>query len=94
MFANHDNQTDYKKINIEPKIKIPSYMKKNEHEHEHEHESEHAHTDEYKYEYTINEHYVPDPFALGNDPIGMFFLGSFTVVGLFVLYRMMDRYGK
>jgi hypothetical protein len=30
-------------------------------------------------------------FAIGDDKISQFFIGSFTVVGLFVLYRFMNK---
>jgi hypothetical protein len=33
----------------------------------------------------------PDPFSLGNDPIKTFYIGSVTVVGLFILYRMLTK---
>jgi hypothetical protein len=33
----------------------------------------------------------PDPFSLGNDPIKTFYIGSITVVGLFILYRMLTK---
>ena len=33
-------------------------------------------------------------FNFINDPINSFFIGSITVVGLFVLYRMMEKYNK
>jgi len=30
-------------------------------------------------------------FSVGDDKISQFFIGSFTVVGLFVLYRFMNK---
>jgi hypothetical protein len=33
----------------------------------------------------------PDPFSLGNDPIKTFYVGSITVVGLIILYRMLTK---
>jgi len=32
-----------------------------------------------------------DIFSLGNDPIKNFYIGSVTVIGLFILYRMLNR---
>ena len=33
----------------------------------------------------------PDPFSLGNDPIKTFYIGSVTVVGLYILYRILTK---
>jgi hypothetical protein len=33
----------------------------------------------------------PDMFSLGNDPIKTFYIGSITVVGLFILYRILTK---
>jgi len=33
----------------------------------------------------------PDMFSLGNDPIKTFYIGSITVVGLFILYRILIK---
>ena len=51
--------------------------------------------------YDKKEIYVPleatspppstDPFSLGNDPIKLFYVGSVTVVGLFILYRILNK---
>ena len=35
----------------------------------------------------------PDLFSLGDDPIKTFYIGSITVVGLFILYRMLTKKG-
>jgi hypothetical protein len=34
---------------------------------------------------------TPDPFFLGKDPIKTFYIGSITVVGLFILYRILSK---
>jgi hypothetical protein len=34
---------------------------------------------------------TPDIFALGEDPIKTFYIGSITVVGLFILYRILTK---
>jgi len=33
----------------------------------------------------------PDPFSLGKDPIKTFYIGSVTVVGLFILYKILTK---
>jgi hypothetical protein len=35
--------------------------------------------------------YGPNRFSVGDDKISQFFVGSFTVVGLFILYRFMSK---
>lgn len=53
-------------------------------------------------EYKANTIYAPtttpaeskDPFSLGGDPIKTFYVGSVTVLGLYLLYRMLNRVGK
>jgi hypothetical protein len=32
-----------------------------------------------------------DPFSLGGDPIKTFYVGSITVLGLYLLYRLLNR---
>lgn len=32
-----------------------------------------------------------DPYSLGNDPIKIFYIGSITVVGLFILFRILSK---
>ena len=34
---------------------------------------------------------TPDPFSIGKDPIKTFYIGSITVVGLFILYRILSK---
>ena len=34
---------------------------------------------------------TPDIFSIGEDPIKTFYIGSITVVGLFILYRMLSK---
>ena len=33
----------------------------------------------------------PDPFSLGKDPIKTFYIGSVTVVGLYILYKILNK---
>jgi len=33
----------------------------------------------------------PDIFSLGKDPIKTFYIGSVTVIGLFILYRILNK---
>jgi len=53
-------------------------------------------------EYRANPIYAPamattppavpkDPLSLGGDPINTFYIGSITVLGLYLLYRILDR---
>jgi hypothetical protein len=34
---------------------------------------------------------TPDPFSLGKDPIKTFYIGSITVVGLYILYKILNK---
>jgi len=34
---------------------------------------------------------MPDPFSLGKDPIKTFYIGSITVVGLYILYKILNK---
>lgn len=34
---------------------------------------------------------VPDRTSVGNDPVTIFFMGSLTVVGLYALFRMINK---
>ena len=62
------------------------------------------HTDDESAElYEKNEIYAPlvtskppktNIFSLGPDPIKNFYIGSITVVGLFILYRIITKVGK
>jgi hypothetical protein len=33
----------------------------------------------------------PDPFSLGKDPIKTFYIGSITVIGLYILYKILNK---
>lgn len=41
--------------------------------------------------YNINHSDNLDIYTLGNDSIKSFYIGSITVVGLFILYRILDK---
>jgi hypothetical protein len=34
---------------------------------------------------------ISDIFSLGNDPVKVFYIGSITVVGLYILYRILSK---
>ena len=48
-------------------------------------------------EYKADSIYTPttvppkDPFSLGGDPIKTFYVGSITVLGLYLLYKILNR---
>lgn len=50
-------------------------------------------------EYKTNTIYAPttspaapkDPLSLGGDPINTFYIGSITILGLYLLYKILDR---
>lgn len=86
MFSNNyrANNLDKSQANIlKPEYKIPNYMKKKD--------------SLYENNYIIQNNKnnkMPDPLIVGNDKVGMFFMGSITVVGLFIVYRMLEKYNK
>jgi hypothetical protein len=34
---------------------------------------------------------TPDPFSLGKDPVKTFYIGSITIVGLYILYKILNK---
>jgi len=86
MFSNiyRVNNLDKPPSNVlKPEYKIQNYMKKND--------------SLYENNYIIQNNKnnkIPDPIIVGNDKVGMFFMGSITIVGLFIVYRMMEKYNK
>lgn len=65
--------------NIKIEHKVPSYIQKT--------------NSTYEKNFVIKKN-VHQPLNIGNDSVGMFFIGSITVVGLFVVYRMMEKYNR
>lgn len=72
----------------------PSIRHEYSYEHHHYYPHHAAVTGNYYYDdypYRYRKIYAPSPFLLGDNSVNSFFMGSVTVMGLFLLYRMMEK---
>jgi hypothetical protein len=54
-------------------------------------EEEEEEEEEEKEEDNTDTRELKDPFSLGGDPIKTFYVGSITILGLYLLYKILNR---